>query len=160
MPNLDIASYANILWARHAIFLVACQPTERLEEVSLVSVLLIYCDYVASYVLNLYATMSNVNVAPLNEQVLYHTPTSPLRPPLYKGNFPPPPKWSLWSRLGCTFCQCVTIVMRGFGIRAFIAQNAYCSREIYLQFAMYLRSVILPSIIQIQTPGGESHWLK
>ena len=77
MPNLDIASYAVILWARHAIFLVACQPTERLEEVSLVSVLLIYCDYVTSYVLNLYATMSNVNVAPLNEQVLYHTPTSP-----------------------------------------------------------------------------------
>ena len=30
-----------------------------------------------------------------------------------------------------------------------VAQNAYCSRDIYLQFTKYLRSVILPSIIQI-----------
>ena len=30
-----------------------------------------------------------------------------------------------------------------------IAQNAYCSRDIYLQFTKYLRSVILPSIIQM-----------
>ena len=30
-----------------------------------------------------------------------------------------------------------------------IAKNAYCSRDIYLQFTKYLRSVILPSIIQI-----------
>ena len=28
-----------------------------------------------------------------------------------------------------------------------IAQNAYCSRDIYLQFTKYLRSVILPSIV-------------
>ena len=30
-----------------------------------------------------------------------------------------------------------------------IAQNAYCSRDIYLQVMKYLRSVILPIIIQI-----------
>ena len=30
-----------------------------------------------------------------------------------------------------------------------IAQNAYCSREIYLQFTKYPRPVILPSIIQM-----------
>ena len=30
-----------------------------------------------------------------------------------------------------------------------IAQNAYCSRDIYLQLTKYLRSFILPSIIQM-----------
>ena len=30
-----------------------------------------------------------------------------------------------------------------------IAQNAYCSRDIYLQFTKYLRSVVLPIIIQM-----------
>ena len=31
-----------------------------------------------------------------------------------------------------------------------VAQNAYCSRDIYLQFMKYLRSVILLIIIQIK----------
>ena len=31
-----------------------------------------------------------------------------------------------------------------------IAQNAYCSRDIYLQFTKYLRSVALPIIIQMK----------
>ena len=33
-----------------------------------------------------------------------------------------------------------------------IAHNAYCSRDIYLQFTKYLRPVILPSIIQMNAP--------
>ena len=36
-----------------------------------------------------------------------------------------------------------------FAVINHIAQNAYCSRDIYLQFTKYLRSVILPSIIQM-----------
>ena len=39
-----------------------------------------------------------------------------------------------WSNEGLTFNSC-------------IAENAYCSRDIYLQFTKYLRSVILPIII-------------
>ena len=34
-----------------------------------------------------------------------------------------------------------------------IAQEAYCSRNIYLQFMKYLRSVILPIIIKMLERG-------
>ena len=40
-----------------------------------------------------------------------------------------------------------------------IAQNAYCSQYIYLQFTKYLRPVILPSIIQMNARRRVS-WVK
>ena len=40
-----------------------------------------------------------------------------------------------------------------------IAQNAYCSGDIYLQFTKYLRSVILPIIIH-QIFSLAHHWSK
>ena len=46
-------------------------------------------------------------------------------------------------------CLLFFSVDRPFEEKHLIAQNAYCSRDIYLQFMKYLRSVILPSIIQI-----------
>ena len=46
-------------------------------------------------------------------------------------------------------CLLFFSVGRPFEENHLIAQNAYCSRDIYLQFMKYLRSVILPSIIQI-----------
>ena len=41
-----------------------------------------------------------------------------------------------------------------------IAQNAYCSRDIYLQFTKYPRPVILPSIIQMNAGRFKASMLK
>ena len=62
------------------------------------------------------------------------------------------PYWLVfWLANGC---DKITLFIHGFfffffSISQFIAQNAYCSRDIYLQFMKYLRSVILPIIIKI-----------